>query len=119
MFRGTADAKASLRDGTAALQYTGIGVGILNANVNIDLGTVDGANIIEVSSATGQLVLNSSKILTGGSASIRGFYMPLRQAGATAREMLVAAAAAQDTVNAVLVKVNQAGTVTEAVKKLG
>lgn len=33
--------------------------------------------------------------LTGGSASIRGFYMPLRQAGATAREMLVAAAAAK------------------------
>ncbi len=32
---------------------------------------------------------------TGGSASIRGFWEPLRKAGAAAREMLVAAAAAQ------------------------
>jgi isoquinoline 1-oxidoreductase beta subunit len=31
--------------------------------------------------------------LTGGSATIRGFYMPLRQAGATGRELLVRAAA--------------------------
>lgn len=31
--------------------------------------------------------------LTGGSTAVRAFYMPLRQAGATAREMLVAAAA--------------------------
>lgn len=38
--------------------------------------------------------------LTGGSASIRGFFMPLRQAGATAREMLVAAAAAKLKVSA-------------------
>ncbi|HCU54820.1 MAG TPA: hypothetical protein DIC36_11285 [Gammaproteobacteria bacterium] len=30
---------------------------------------------------------------TGGSATIRGFYMPLRQAGATGRELLVRAAA--------------------------
>jgi isoquinoline 1-oxidoreductase beta subunit len=33
--------------------------------------------------------------LTGGSTSIRGFWTPLRQAGATARAMLVAAAAAR------------------------
>jgi isoquinoline 1-oxidoreductase subunit beta len=32
--------------------------------------------------------------LTGGSTSIRGFWTPLRQAGAAARSMLVAAAAA-------------------------
>ncbi|MDE2371028.1 MAG: xanthine dehydrogenase family protein molybdopterin-binding subunit [Burkholderiales bacterium] len=32
---------------------------------------------------------------TGGSATIRAFYLPLRQVGAAAREMLVAAAAAQ------------------------
>jgi isoquinoline 1-oxidoreductase beta subunit len=31
---------------------------------------------------------------TGGSTSIRAFYLPLRQAGATARQMLIAAAAA-------------------------
>jgi isoquinoline 1-oxidoreductase beta subunit len=31
--------------------------------------------------------------MTGGSTSIRAFYEPLRRAGATAREMLVAAAA--------------------------
>ena len=31
--------------------------------------------------------------VTGGSTSIRGFYQPLRQAGATARAMLIAAAA--------------------------
>src|SRR5207245_9697731 len=30
---------------------------------------------------------------TGGSSSVRGFYEPLRRAGATARSMLVAAAA--------------------------
>ena len=33
--------------------------------------------------------------ITGGSASIRGFYMPMREAGAAARQMLVAAAATQ------------------------
>ena len=33
--------------------------------------------------------------MTGGSTSIRGFWTPLRQAGATARTMLVAAAAAR------------------------
>ncbi len=33
--------------------------------------------------------------LTGGSTSIRGFYTPLREAGAAAREMLVSAAAAK------------------------
>jgi isoquinoline 1-oxidoreductase beta subunit len=33
--------------------------------------------------------------MTGGSTSIRGFWTPLRQAGATARAMLVAAAAAR------------------------
>ena len=32
--------------------------------------------------------------MTGGSTSIRAFYQPLRQAGATARTMLIAAAAA-------------------------
>jgi isoquinoline 1-oxidoreductase beta subunit len=32
--------------------------------------------------------------VTGGSTSIRAFYLPLRQAGATARHMLIAAAAA-------------------------
>src|SRR5262249_1465766 len=33
--------------------------------------------------------------ITGNSASIRGFYLPMRQAGAAAREMLIAAAAAK------------------------
>jgi isoquinoline 1-oxidoreductase beta subunit len=37
---------------------------------------------------------------TGGSTSIRAFYLPLRQAGATARQMLIAAAAAIWNVNA-------------------
>jgi isoquinoline 1-oxidoreductase beta subunit len=37
---------------------------------------------------------------TGGSATIRGNWMPMRQAGAAAREMLVAAAAAQWGVDA-------------------
>ena len=31
--------------------------------------------------------------ITGGSTSIRGFFMPFRQAGAAARKMLIAAAA--------------------------
>ena len=38
--------------------------------------------------------------MTGGSTSIRAFYEPLRRAGATAREMLVAAAAATWNVDA-------------------
>jgi isoquinoline 1-oxidoreductase subunit beta len=38
--------------------------------------------------------------MTGGSTSIRAFYGPLRRAGATAREMLVAAAAATWSVDA-------------------
>jgi isoquinoline 1-oxidoreductase subunit beta len=38
---------------------------------------------------------NSGPYDTGGSTSVLSQYMPLRQAGATAREMLVAAAAAQ------------------------
>ena len=37
---------------------------------------------------------------TGGSTTVRGHWMPLRQAGAAAREMLVAAAAAQWKVDA-------------------
>src|SRR6476619_1390375 len=39
--------------------------------------------------------------MTGGSTSIRAFYEPLRRAGATAREMLVAAAAATWSVDAI------------------
>jgi isoquinoline 1-oxidoreductase subunit beta len=38
--------------------------------------------------------------MTGGSTSIRAFYEPLRRAGATAREMLIAAAAATWSVDA-------------------
>ena len=38
--------------------------------------------------------------MTGGSTSIRAFYEPLRRAGATAREMLIAAAAATWNVDA-------------------
>ncbi|MFA5901261.1 MAG: molybdopterin cofactor-binding domain-containing protein, partial [Hyphomicrobium sp.] len=38
--------------------------------------------------------------MTGGSTAIRGFYTPLREAGATAREMLVAAAATKLGVDA-------------------
>jgi len=38
--------------------------------------------------------------VTGGSTSIRAFYQPLREAGATAREMLIAAAAATWNVDA-------------------
>ena len=39
--------------------------------------------------------LVSNVQMTGGSTSIRAFYIPLRKAGATAREMLIAAAAAR------------------------
>jgi isoquinoline 1-oxidoreductase beta subunit len=38
--------------------------------------------------------------ITGGSTSIRGFYKPLREAGAAARAMIVAAAAAKLSVDA-------------------
>ena len=38
--------------------------------------------------------------ITGGSAAIRGFYKPLREAGAAARRMLVKAAAAKLGVDA-------------------
>jgi CO/xanthine dehydrogenase Mo-binding subunit len=38
--------------------------------------------------------------MTGGSTSIRGFFMPLRQAGAAARQMLIQAAAASLKVDA-------------------
>ena len=34
-------------------------------------------------------------VITGGSTSIKGFYLPMRKAGAAAREMLIAAAARQ------------------------
>ena len=45
--------------------------------------------------------------MTGGSTSIRAFYMPLRQAGAAARQMLLQAAAAS-------LKVDPASLTTEA-----
>ncbi len=38
--------------------------------------------------------------ITGGSASIRGFYKPMREAGAAARQMLIAAAATKLAVDA-------------------
>jgi isoquinoline 1-oxidoreductase beta subunit len=44
--------------------------------------------------------------ITGGSTSIRGFYMPFRQAGATARKMLITAAAQK-------LKVDEANLTTE------
>jgi isoquinoline 1-oxidoreductase beta subunit len=54
---------------------------------------------------------------TGLSASIRGFWMPLRQAGAVARTLLVAAAAKQWGVDPSTLKA-QHGTVTDGKRRL-
>lgn len=51
--------------------------------------------------------------ITGNSASIRGFYLPMRQAGAAAREMLIAAAAAKLGVDVARLT-TEAGTVVDA-----
>lgn len=44
---------------------------------------------------------------TGGSSSVRGFWMPLRTAGAAARQMLVSAAAAQWQIDASQLRTNK------------
>ncbi|WP_343712492.1 molybdopterin cofactor-binding domain-containing protein [Inquilinus sp.] len=56
--------------------------------------------------------------LTGGSTSIRGFWTPLRQAGAVARTLLVAAAAKQWGVDPSTLKA-QHGAVTDGKRSLG
>lgn len=55
---------------------------------------------------------------TGGSTSIRGFWTPLRQAGAVARTLLVAAAGRQWGVDPATLKA-QRGTVTDGKRSLG
>lgn len=57
--------------------------------------------------------------ITGNSASIRGFYLPLRQAGAAAREMLIAAAAAKLGVDASSLKTEPGFVVDGAGKRIG
>ncbi|KGM32867.1 xanthine dehydrogenase family protein molybdopterin-binding subunit [Inquilinus limosus] len=56
--------------------------------------------------------------LTGGSTSIRGFWTPLRQAGAAARMLLIAAAAKQWGVDPSTLKA-QHGQVTDGKRSLG
>ncbi|MGL4966522.1 MAG: molybdopterin cofactor-binding domain-containing protein [Inquilinus sp.] len=56
--------------------------------------------------------------LTGGSTSIRGFWTPLRQAGAVARTLLIAAAAKQWGVDPSTLKA-QLGKVTDGKRSLG
>ncbi|MGO4127634.1 molybdopterin cofactor-binding domain-containing protein [Inquilinus sp. YAF38] len=56
--------------------------------------------------------------LTGGSTSVRGFWTPLRQAGATARILLVAAAAKQWGVDPAGLKA-QLGKVSDGKRSLG
>jgi isoquinoline 1-oxidoreductase subunit beta len=55
--------------------------------------------------------------VTGASSSVRAFYTPLRKAGATARAMLIAAAAQRWNVDPASCKAEN-GTVTHAGKKL-
>ena len=52
----------------STLQYTGSGASTLPPTGNITLGTVDSANIIEVTSPTGMLQMGSSAIFMGGTA---------------------------------------------------
>ncbi|WP_342239565.1 xanthine dehydrogenase family protein molybdopterin-binding subunit [Inquilinus sp. OTU3971] len=56
--------------------------------------------------------------LTGGSTSVRGFWTPLRQAGAVARTLLIAAAAKQWGVDPSTLKA-QLGKVTDGKRSLG
>lgn len=55
---------------------------------------------------------------TGGSTTVRAFYMPMRQAGAAAREMLVAAAAKQWGVSAASLKTSASHVMGPQGKKL-
>jgi isoquinoline 1-oxidoreductase subunit beta len=58
--------------------------------------------------------------VTGGSTSIRAFYEPLRKAGATAREMLIAAAAATWNVDPASCRAENGSVIHEATgQKLG
>jgi isoquinoline 1-oxidoreductase beta subunit len=56
---------------------------------------------------------------TGGSATVRGFWLPMRQAGAAAREMLVAAAAAQWGVDAAQLRTDKGVVSGPGGKKAG
>src|SRR3546814_6628395 len=56
--------------------------------------------------------------LTGGSTSVRAFWTPLRQAGAAARTLLVAAAAKQWGVDPSILKA-QLGKVADGKRSLG
>ena len=62
---------------------------------------------------TGKTVREIGLMMTGGSSSIKDLWLPMRQAGASARAMLVAAAAAKWAVPAAEVQVNK-GTLTHA-----
>ena len=62
---------------------------------------------------TGKTVREIGLMMTGGSSSIKDLWLPMRQAGASARAMLVAAAAAQWAVPAAEVQVS-AGLLTHA-----
>ena len=55
---------------------------------------------------------------TGGSATIRGFWEPLRKAGAAAREMLVAAAAAQWKLDAATLRTENSHVIAPKGSKL-
>ena len=55
---------------------------------------------------------------TGGSATVRGHWEPLRKAGAAAREMLVAAAAAQWKVDASTLRTEKSQVIAPSGKKL-
>ena len=62
---------------------------------------------------TGKTVREIGLMMTGGSSSIKDLWLPMRQAGASARAMLVAAAAAKWAVPAAEVQVNK-GVLTHA-----
>ena len=57
--------------------------------------------------------------MTGGSTSVRGFWTPLRQAGATARTMLVQAAAQRWKVDAASCHVERGTVVHQATGQIG
>jgi len=62
---------------------------------------------------TGKTVREIGLMMTGGSSSIKDLWLPMRQAGASARAMLVAAAAAKWAVPVAEVQVNK-GVLTHA-----
>ena len=92
------------RDGrvTVAVPQVETGQGVWTALPQIvadELGAAWGTVAVEpaplAQGYANPLVGDGSMRITAGSTSIRAFEMPLRRAGATAREMLIAAAAAR------------------------